>query len=293
MSAPMTARLATSDLVLAAVPARAALRGSPGLWAGLACLGVALLAALLSLVWTPYPADALDLPNRLAGPSAAHWLGTDPFGRDVASRLLEGAGNALWIGALAVAIGVVVGGALGLLAAAAGRWLDESISRAADLLFAFPAVLSAILLAVWLGPGAFTATLAIGIFNVPVFARLVRSAAGVVWQTEFARAAEALGKERWRITLDHVLPNVAGLVLVQASASFAIAILAEAALSYLGLGTQAPHASWGRMLFEARTYLDQAPTLAIFPGLAIALVVFGANLVGDALRDALDPRANP
>ncbi len=289
----MTARLATSDLVLRATPGPTVLRFSRGLWAGAMCLGIVLVAALLSLVWTPYPPDALDLPNRLSGPSAEHWLGTDAFGRDVAARLLEGARNALWVGVLAVALGVVLGGALGLLAAAGFRWLDESIARAADLLFAFPAVLTAILLTIVLGPGLFTATLAIGIFNVAVFARLVRSAAGVVWAQEFVRAAEALGRTRARITLAHVVPNVLGLVLVQASASFAIAILAEAALSYLGLGIQAPAASWGRMLFEARTYLDQAPLLAIFPGLAIALAVFGANLLGDALRDGLDPRGNP
>jgi peptide/nickel transport system permease protein len=288
----VTVRVATSDLVLTAAPARAAVRASPRLWVGTACMGVALAAALLSLAWTPYAPDALDVQNRLAGSSGAHWLGTDAFGRDVASRLLEGARHALWVGAFAVAIGVLIGGAIGLAAAASTRWLDEAIARAADLLFAFPAVLTAILLAILLGPGLLTATLAIGIFNVPVFARLVRSAAGAVWAQEFVRAAEAIGKERCCIALHHVLPNILGLVLVQASASFAIAILAEAALSYLGLGIQAPAASWGRMLFEARTYLDQAPALAIFPGLAIAVVVFGANLLGDALRDSLDPRRN-
>ncbi len=286
----MTLRLATTDFVLPGQPARARLRASPSLVVGAACLGAALFAAAVSLFWTPYPAQAIDVQARLAGPSAAHWLGTDPFGRDVASRILEGARNALFVGTVAVALGAGFGIALGLLAAAAARWLDEAIGRAADLVFAFPAILSAILLSLLLGPGMVTATLAIAIFNVPVFARLARSAAGVVWQREFVRAAAALGKGRTRITLDHVLPNIAGLLLVQASASFAIAILAEAALSYLGLGTQAPAASWGRMLFEARTYLAQAPTLALFPGLAIAVVVLGANLVGDAQRDSLDPR---
>lgn len=249
--------------------------------------------AALSLAWTPHSAYLIQVRQRLLPPSGLHWLGTDTLGRDVLSMLMVGAQNSIMVGVVAVSIGLTAGVALGLLAAARRGWVEEAVMRLADFGFAFPAILLAILFTAVFGPSAVNAIIAIGIFNVPVFARLVRSAAGVVWQTEFARAAEALGKERWRITLDHVLPNVAGLVLVQASASFAIAILAEAALSYLGLGTQAPHASWGRMLFEARTYLDQAPTLAIFPGLAIALVVFGANLVGDALRDALDPRANP
>lgn len=260
------------------------------LWAGAALVGIAAAAALLSLVWTPYQPDAIDVPNRLFGPSAAHWLGTDEFGRDVAARLLEGARNALLVGAAAVAFGLVLGVALGLLAAARGGWWDEALSRASDFAFAFPAVLTAILIAIAIGPGTTTAVLAIGIFNVPVFVRIARSAAEVLWRREFVRAAQAIGKGPARITLDHILPNLLGLLLVQASASFAIAILAEAALSYLGLGTRPPDVSWGRMLLDARTYLDQAPHLAVVPGAAIALVVLGVNLLGDGLRDLLDPR---
>lgn len=262
----------------------------PALWLGAALLLLALAAAVTSLVWAPYAPDQIDIAARLQAPNAAHWLGTDAFGRDVGVRILAGARNALWVGAASVALGLVLGVAVGLAAAAVGGWTEEALSRSSDFLFAFPAVLSAILLAGIFGAGMTSAILAIAVFNVPVFARISRSAASVLWRREFVRAAEAIGKSRTRITLDHVLPNVAGLLAVQASASFAVAILAEAALSYLGLGIQPPEPSWGRMLYEARTYLGQAPHIAIFPGLAIALVVLGVNLLGDGLRDLFDPR---
>lgn len=266
---------------------------SLALWIGVAVVATTVAAALLSLLWTPYPPNDIAVQNRLLGPTAVHWLGTDAFGRDVFSRLLCGAQNALLVGFFAVAIGAIAGVSVGLAAASAGGRADVALMRGADFLFAFPAVLSAILIMAVTGPGVITAVLAIGIFNVPVFARLTRSVASVLWRREFVRAAQAVGKSRARITWDHVLPNLAGLLWVQASASFAIAVLAEAALSYLGLGAQPPAASWGRMLFESRTYLLQAPTLAIFPGLAVAALVLGVNLLGDALRDRLDADGGP
>ena len=268
----------------------AAQGASLSLRTGAALVAVVALAALVSLAWTPYDAADIDIANRLLAPGAGHWLGTDHFGRDVASRILEGAWNSLAVAVLAVSLGVSAGVTVGLVASASGGWFEEVLMRAADFTFAFPAILSAILITAFLGPGMATSVLAIGIFNVPVFARLARAAAAVVWRREYVLAALAIGKSRARITLDHVLPNVSGVLIVQATASFAIAILAEAALSYLGLGTQPPAASWGRMLFEARTFLDTAPTLAIFPGAAIAIAVLGINLLGDGFRDALDPK---
>jgi peptide/nickel transport system permease protein len=246
--------------------------------------------ALVSLVWTPYPPEAMRIAIRLQPPSAAHWLGTDHFGRDILSMIMAGARNSLAVGAVAVGTGMAVGVPLGLAAASFDGWIDEAVGRLTDLTFAFPAVLSAILITALLGPGAVNAILAIGIFNVAVFARVTRGAARQVAAREFVRAAAALGRGPGAVTLVHVLPNIAGTLIVQATISFAVAILAEAGLSYLGLGIQPPAPSWGKMLNEAQTFMLLRPTLAIFPGLVIALSVLGLNLLGDGLRDLLDPR---
>jgi len=252
------------------------------------------LAALVSLFWSPYPVAEIDIPNKLQPPSAAHWLGTDSLGRDIASQLLVGAQNSILVGVIAVGIGLVVGVALGCLASASradGRgWIEEAVMRASDFTFAFPALLSAIMLTAIYGPGLVMSIVAIGIFNIPVFARIARGSANAVWAREFVTAARAAGKGPLAITRDHVLPNIASPLIVQASISFATAILAEAALSYLGLGTQPPRPSWGRMLNEAQTQMFQAPLLAVYPGLAIMASVLGLNLVGDGLRDLLDPK---
>ena len=247
-------------------------------------------AASLSLIWTPWSPYEIEVMRKLRLPSAQHWLGTDAFGRDVVSLLLVGARNSILVGVIAVGIGVLAGVALGLLAAARPGWVEESIMRLADFSFAFPAVLSAIMLTALLGPGIVNSIVAIGIFNVPVFARVTRASAKAIWAREFVLAARAAGKGRARITFDHVLPNVASVLIVQATIQFALAILAEAALSYLGLGTQPPQPSWGRMLNEAQTLMFTDPRLAIFPGVAIAISVLGLNLLGDGLRDLLDPR---
>ena len=246
--------------------------------------------ALLSFVWTPYSATDLDIPNKLAPPSAAHWLGTDGLGRDIVSLLIVGSRISIAVGFVAVGIGIAFGVALGLLAAVQRGWVEELVMRFADFTFAFPALLSAIMLTAIYGPGLFTSIVAIGIFNVPVFARITRASALVVRSREYVLAARALGKGEWRITLEHVLPNIAAVLIVQATIQFAVAILAEAALSYLGLGTQPPTPSWGRMLNEAQRLLFQAPLLAVYPGVAIALTVLGLNLMGDGLRDIFDPR---
>ncbi len=249
-----------------------------------------ILAALLSFVWTPWSPYEMDLANKLASPSGTHWLGTDAFGRDVASLLLVGARNSILVGVIAVGIGLIIGTALGLLAAAKRGWVEELIMRLADFIFAFPAILSAIMMTAVFGAGIVNSIIAIGIFNIPTFARVTRASANAVWSREYIMAARACGKGGWRITIEHVLPNILSVLIVQATIQFAIAILAEAALSYLGLGTQPPQPSWGRMLSEAQTLMFQAPLLAVWPGLAIALAVLGLNLLGDGLRDLLDPR---
>jgi len=247
-------------------------------------------SAALSLVWTPWPATEIDVPNKLALPSAAHWLGTDSLGRDIVSQLLVGARTSILVGVVAVLIGLLCGVALGCLAAARRGWVEEAVMRLSDFTFAFPALLSAIMLGAIYGPGLLTGIVAIGIFNIPVFARTARASANAVWSREYVLAARAAGAGPWRITLDHVLPNIASVLIVQSTVQFATAILAEAALSYLGLGTQPPMPSWGRMLNEAQTQMFQAPQLAIYPGAAIALAVLGLNLMGDGLRDLLDPK---
>lgn len=249
-----------------------------------------LLAAALSLVWTPWSPYEMDLAIKLQAPSTQHWLGTDAFGRDVASLLLVGARSSILVGVIAVGIGLTIGTALGLLAAAKRGWVEELIMRLSDFSFAFPAILSAIMLTAVFGAGIVNSIIAIGIYNIPNFARLTRASANAIWGREFVLAARACGKGPWRITIEHVLPNITSVLIVQVSIRFAIAILAEAALSYLGLGTQPPQPSWGRMLSEAQTLMFQAPLLAVWPGVAIALAVLGLNLLGDGLRDLLDPR---
>ncbi|EHR69495.1 ABC-type dipeptide/oligopeptide/nickel transport system, permease component [Burkholderiales bacterium JOSHI_001] len=265
-------------------------RRHPSFLLGAALCALLLGAAALSFVWAPYPPGEMDIPNKLAAPGAAHWLGTDSLGRDIASQLLVGSRNALLVGVVAVGIGVLAGVAGGCLAAARRGWVEELIMRAADFSFAFPALLTAIMLSAIHGPGLLTSITAIGLFNVPVFARITRGAAQAVWTRDYVLAARAAGRGAWGITRVHVLPNIAATLIVQATVSFATAILAEAALSYLGLGTQPPDASWGRMLNEAQAQLFQAPWLALWPGGAIAAAVLGLNLLGDGLRDLLDPR---
>lgn len=260
-------------------------------WMGLIIVGATVLAALVSVVWTPYD-PLLAIPQeRLVGSSAEHLLGTDRFGRDVLSRLLVGAQITLFVGIIAVAISAVIGVPLGITAGMRqGKFLDSLVMRSADLLLAFPALLLAIIAgAVW-GPSTLTAMIAIGVAGIPSFARVARSGALQVMSQDFIAAARVSKVSEFQIAYRHVFPNISGLVIVQSSVYFALAILAEAALSYLGLGTAPPAASWGRMLQDAQSLLAVNPTLTLWPGLAIALTVLGFNLLGDGLRDILDPR---
>jgi peptide/nickel transport system permease protein len=258
---------------------------------GAALSSLVVAAALLSLVWTPYDHSVIDIPAKLQRPNAAHWLGTDHFGRDMASMIMVGARTSIAVALVAVGIGMGLGVPLGLTAAARrGGWLDEIIMRGNDLVFAFPSLVIAILITAVFGAGAVNAIIAIGIFNIPVFARITRSGALSLWEREFIMAARVAGKSDMRISAEHILPNVTNLLIVQGTIQFSLGILAEAGLSYVGLGAQPPLPSWGRMLADAQTMVSIAPHLALTPGLAIITTVLGLNLMGDGLRDWLDPR---
>ncbi|WP_378950454.1 ABC transporter permease [Mesorhizobium sp. ANAO-SY3R2] len=247
--------------------------------------------ALVSFFWTPYDVTKLIVADRMQPPSWAHWFGTDHFGRDVLSMIMLGARNSIAVALVAVGIGMGIGIPLGCWAAARGGWIDEALMRFNDLVFAFPALLSAVMITAVFGPGAINAIIAIGIFNIPVFARVARAGALSIWPREYILAARAAGKGPARITIEHILPNIANLLLVQGTIQFALGILAEAGLSYVGLGAQPPMPSWGRMLFDAQTLMMVAPWLALFPGCAILLTVLGLNLLGDGISDVFDPRA--
>lgn len=251
---------------------------------------VVILAAVTSLIWTPYDSNKIHAKERLQGPSWLHPLGTDQYGRDTLSRVMKGAVNSIIVGLITVAIGLSIGVIIGLAAAYYGKMIDEVLMRLCDLLFGFPAVLTAILITSILRPSIVNAMLAIGIFYIPVFARLTRATALSILVREFITAARASGVGELGIICRHVLPNILSPLIIQGTIQFAVAILAEAGLSYLGLGTQPPHASWGGMLNEAQTFMSISPWMAIFPGTAIAWAVLGFNLLGDGLRDTLDPK---
>lgn len=246
--------------------------------------------AVFGPVITPYDPNGMDFTVRFASPSLAHPFGTDDFGRDILARIIYGARVSLLVGVVAVGLAATLGTTLGLLSGYGSRLLDEVIMRAMDVLYAFPAILLALAIMAALGRGVTNAMIAIGIVYIPIFARLTRGAVLGVRNQEFVVAARTLGAGDARILVQHILPNVLAPVIVETSLSLAFAILAEAALSFFGLGTQPPDPSWGRMLSEGRSFFRQSIWLAIFPGLAIMVTVMGFNFLGDGLRDALDPR---
>jgi peptide/nickel transport system permease protein len=261
-----------------------------GLFVGAALAIFFASMALLSFVWTPYDVTVLDITAKLQPPSWAHWLGTDQLGRDMVSQIMVGARNSLAVALSSALIGLTLGMPLGLLAAARRGLVEEVVMRGNDLIFAFPAVLLAIMLAAVLGPSVFNAIIAIGVFNIPVFARVARGAALPQWSHDYVLAARLSGKGASLISLQHILPNIANVLIVQATIQISIGIIAEAGLSYIGLGVQPPLPSWGRMLNAAQTLIGIDPWLAIVPGFAIVLAVLGLNLLGDGLRDITDPR---
>ena len=248
------------------------------------------LVAVFDETLAPQGPNEVDVAARLEAPSSAHWFGTDDLGRDILSRVVLGAGVSLRVGFLAVAIALLIGTTIGLLAGFYGRWIDDALMRVMDMLFAFPAVLLAIAVLAVRGTGWGNTALAIGIVYIPVFARVTRASVLGVREEVYVRASRSVGASDWRLLTRHVLPNAAPPIIVQTSISLAFAVLAEAALSFLGLGTQPPDPSWGLMLAEGRGFIDLAWWLAFFPGMAIFLTVLCFNLLGDGLRDVLDPK---
>lgn len=266
------------------------LLSSPTGAAGLVVLAVLILAAVTARWLAPYGPNDIDVPNALAPPSGSNWFGTDELGRDVFSRVLLAAEVSLQVALVSVAIALVVGVTFGVIAGYAGGWLDLVVMRSADVLFAFPILLLALAIVAIQGPAISSVMIAIGVVYTPIFARVARASTLSLRQEPYVQAARTMGVPTWHILLRHILPGISGPVTVQTSISLAFAILSEAALSFLGLGVQPPEPSWGRMLFDAQGFLASAWWMAVFPGLAILVTVLAFNLVGDAVRDVLDPR---
>ena len=256
-----------------------------GLVVGSTLVAIVVIAAVVSCFWTPYDPNLAIPQDRLLGPSAQHWLGTDQVGADLLSRMLVGAQTCLLVGVVSVLIAAGIGVPWGIATAMVPRPWSTLLARAADLLYAFPALLLAIILAAAVGGSTWTGMIAIGVATIPVFARISRVTSRQVLGEDYVVAARSSGTGSWRIAVTHVLPNILPMTVVQVSVALALAILAEAGLSFLGLGTPAPYASWGRMLQSSQAFLSTAPHLALWPGLAIAATVLGFNLLGDAVAD--------
>ncbi|KZE41952.1 peptide ABC transporter permease [Brevibacillus parabrevis] len=267
-----------------------ALRKNKLAMVGLAIILFFVAVAVFAPVIAPYPYDAGELVMKNKPPSGEHWFGTDYNGRDVFSRVVYGARISLWVGTFSVIGSVVAGTILGLLAGFYGKWIDTLISRIFDIMLAFPSILLAIAIVAILGPSLQNALLAIAIINIPTFGRLVRSRVLSLKEEEFVMAARAIGMKDSRIIMQHILPNSLAPIIVTGTMGIATAIIEAAALGFLGLGAQPPEPEWGKMLSDSRQYIQKAPWTVIFPGLSIMLTVLGFNLIGDGLRDALDPR---
>ncbi len=267
------------------------LRRNPLLWIGSGLTLAMIFLALVSLVWTPRPPAQINILQRLKPPLEQGLLGTDQFGRDVASMLMTGAWNSLSTAFLAVAAGAFAGTLLGLVTAMRGGWVQAVAMRVCDVIFSVPPILSAMVLGAFMGAGRFTVIVAIGTFMVPVFARITLAAARQVWNQSYVLAAIGMGRSKLKITVVHVLPNISNQIVVQVTIQLGLAILTEAGLSFLGLGLAPPAATWGTMLADAQTFVGQAPWLAVLPGLCILIAVIGFSLLGDGLRDLLDPRS--
>lgn len=262
----------------------------PSLAIGLAATLVFFAIGLVSLVWTPYPIADIDIPRRFLGPTSEHWLGTDNLGRDLLSLAMAGTWTSFLVAAISVVIGAGIGVPMGLAAAAWGGPVEWLVLRLSDFIFAFPAVIVAILITTLIGPGAVNAIIAIGIFNIPVFARVARGGALSIATLDFVAAGRLAGLGHAGIAWRHLLPNIMSLLIVQGTIQLSLGILAEAGLSYIGLGTQPPATSLGLMLRDAQGLFLLHPWLTLVPGMAIVLIVIALNIAGDGLRDALDPR---
>lgn len=266
------------------------LRRSPSALAGGVIVVAFIAIALLSLVYTPHDPVDQSLRSSLEGPSSAHWLGTDEFGRDIFSRIMAGTTPTFGIAVLGVAIGFGIGVLVGALAGFLGGWFDAVVMRLIDIQLAIPGIILAIVIITILGVGMAPLILAVGIFSVPGFARVSRAGVIVTKAQDFVEAAHSIGASQSRVLFRHVLPNTVAPIIVQTSLRIATGILVASSLSFLGLGAQPPSPEWGAMLSSSRDYLQSNPHIAVFPGIAVALAVLGFNLLGDGLRDALDTR---
>jgi peptide/nickel transport system permease protein len=262
----------------------------PSLRIGAIASLVFLLIGFVSVAWTPYPIENISISDAMQDPSAAHWFGTDHLGRDMVSLVMKGTLTSFVVAAIAVLIGALIGVPLGLAAASWGGPAEWTILRVNDFLFAFPALIIAMLITTLFGPSAINAMIAVGVFNIPVFARVARGGALSLKTLDYIAAARLAGMGPLEIARRHILPNIASLIIVQATIQLALGILAEASLSYVGLGTQPPATSLGLMLKDAQTYALLKPSLALIPGITIILIVIALNLAGDGLRDQLDPK---
>lgn len=259
---------------------------------GLLLLSMFLCLMILSFFYTPHDVNAMNIANKLKGPSSTHWLGTDEFGRDIFSRIMKGTQTAFFVGTVAVGIGVILGTLIGGVAGYIGGWVDEIIMRIMDALMAFPGIILALMLVAVFGPGIVNTSIALGLIAIPGIARIARSGFIQHKEFEYVLSAKLIGVRPFKIMFQHILPNVSSPLIVAASISFAMAMLAEAALSYLGLGVQPPDPSWGRMLRDSQSYMASAPWYTYAPGIAITLMVLGFYMLSNAIRDILDPRSN-
>lgn len=257
---------------------------------GFSIILLVIFIALLSFFYTPHNPQTMSIRDRIAPPSPTHPFGRDDYGRDILSRIMVGSTTAVGVGLVAVGIGLGAGVLIGAIAGFFSGRIDEILMRIMDGMYAFPPLLFAIMVVAVLGPGLFNTMIAIGVVNIPIFARITRACFLSLREKEFVEAAQALGANSMQVIFRHLLPNALAPIIVQGTVSFATAIISEASLSYLGLGTQPPHPSWGRMLREAQNFMARAPWMAIAPGISIAITVLGFNLLGDGLRDILDPR---
>lgn len=258
--------------------------------AGAIIIGIYLLMMLVAPLVAPYDPFEISLEDKLTPPSMEHWMGTDDKGRDILSRILYGSRLSIGVGFASVLFGAFFGITLGLIAGYYGKWVDTVISRLLDVMLAFPGILLALAIISALGPGLINVTIAVGVFSIPLFARIVRGSTMEVKKLEYIDAIRTLGANDFTIIFKHVFPNVLSPIIVQGSMRLATAILSAAGLSFLGLGAQPPSPEWGAMLSSGRDFLFSAPYMAIFPGLMISILVLGFNLFGDGLRDALDPK---
>jgi peptide/nickel transport system permease protein len=266
------------------------LKRNKGAMLGLVILCALILIAIFADVIAPFPYDLQDYDHVFESPNSRNWLGTDNFGRDILSRIIQGSRVSLLVGFASVAASVVVGGLLGAISGYYGKTVDNVLMRAMDILMAIPGMLLAIALAAALEPGLFTLVVSISIASVPGYARIVRASVLSIKSQEYIEAAQCIGADDKRIILKHIIPNCMAPLIVQATLGMASAILSAAAMSFLGLGIQPPTPEWGSMLSSARQYIRDYPYMTMFPGLAIMITIFALNLLGDGLRDALDPR---